>query len=56
MRYLLDTCVCSDFARGDGSTLGHIREVPPDDLAITTITEMEIAYGLRLNPRMARAG
>jgi tRNA(fMet)-specific endonuclease VapC len=54
MRYLLDTCVLSDFARGDASTLGHIREVPPDDLAISTITEMEIDYGLRLNPRMAR--
>jgi tRNA(fMet)-specific endonuclease VapC len=54
MRYLLDTCVLSDFARGDVSTLGHIKEVPPDDLAISTITQMEIDYGLRLNPRLAR--
>jgi tRNA(fMet)-specific endonuclease VapC len=54
MRYLLDTCVLSDFARGEPSTLRHIREVPPDDLAISTITEMEIDYGLRLNPRLAR--
>jgi len=54
MRYLLDTCVLSDFARGEPSTLGHIREVSPGDLAISTITEMEIDYGLRLNPRLAR--
>ena len=54
MRYLLDTCVLSDFTRGELSTLQHIREVSPNDLAISTITEMEIDYGLRLNPRLAR--
>jgi len=54
MRYLLDTCVLSDFARGEPSTQRHIREISPRELAISTITEMEIAYGLRLNPRLAR--
>jgi len=54
MRFLLDTCVLSDFARGDSSTLAHITEVSPDDLAISTVTEMEIDYGMRLNPRLER--
>ncbi len=54
MRFLLDTCVLSDFARGDASTLAHIKEVSPEDLAISTVTAMEIDYGLRLNPRLAR--
>ena len=54
MRFLLDTCVLSDFARGDSSTLKHIREVSPDDLAISAVSEMEMNNGLRLNPRLAR--
>ena len=54
MRFLLDTCVLSDFARGDRSTLAHIKEVSPEDLAISTVTAMEIDYGLRLNARLAR--
>ena len=54
MRFLLDTCVLSDFARGESSTLAHIKEISPGDLAVSTITEMEINYGLRLNPHLAR--
>jgi tRNA(fMet)-specific endonuclease VapC len=54
MRFLLDTCVLSDFARGDASTLAHIKEISPEDLAISTVTAMEITYGLRLNRRLAR--
>ena len=53
-RYLLDTCVLSDFARGDPSTAQRIRDVSPSDIAVSTITEMEIHYGLRLNPRLSR--
>ena len=54
MRFLLDTCVLSDFARGDVATLAHLKEVSPDDLAINTVTAMEIDYGSRLNLRLAR--
>jgi tRNA(fMet)-specific endonuclease VapC len=54
MQYLLDTCVLSDFARGESSTVTYLKEIPPSDLAISTVTEMEIAYGLRLNPSYAR--
>lgn len=54
MRFLLDTCVVSDFARGDRPTLAHLCEISPREVAVSTITEMEIAYGLKLNPRLAR--
>ena len=54
MQYLLGTCVLSDFARGESSTVTRLKEIPPTDLAISTVTEMEIAYGLRLNPSSAR--
>jgi len=54
MRFLLDTCVLSDFAKGDVSTRMHLIQVSPRDIAVSTISEMEISYGLRLNPRTAR--
>lgn len=54
MRFLLDTCVLSDFAKGDVSTRIHFNQVTPRDIAVSTISEMEISYGLRLNPRTAR--
>jgi tRNA(fMet)-specific endonuclease VapC len=54
MQFLLDTCVLSDFARGDLSTTKRMHEISPSDIAISTVTEMEIHYGLRLNPRLSR--
>jgi tRNA(fMet)-specific endonuclease VapC len=54
MRFLLDTCVVSDFAQGHARVLERVKSSPPADLAISSITEMEVAYGLALNPRLAR--
>jgi tRNA(fMet)-specific endonuclease VapC len=54
MRYLLDTCVLGDFARGDPSTQNHLVQTPPRDLAVSTITEMEVEYGLRANSNASR--
>lgn len=34
MIYQLDTCVVSDFVRGDRSTLNKIRQKTPDDLSV----------------------
>ena len=53
MKYLLDTCVISDFVKGDHATLIAIKKHIPADLAISCITEMEIRYGLLLNPARA---
>lgn len=50
MRYLLDTNVISDFARGYPSVLERIKRSDPTWLGISSITAMEIEFGLRLHP------
>jgi tRNA(fMet)-specific endonuclease VapC len=50
MKYLLDTCVVSDFVRGDPSTLERIKKSSPIDIAVSSITVMELHYGIALNP------
>ncbi len=54
MRFLLDTCVVSDFAQGQPVVLARVKATAPEDLAASALTEMEVAYGLLLNPRLAR--
>src|SRR5205823_7739542 len=46
MKYLLDTCVLSDFARGDARTLARVTGTPPELLAVSSVTVTEIEYGL----------
>jgi tRNA(fMet)-specific endonuclease VapC len=53
MRYLLDTCVISDFVKGDVATTVRFRNTPPTDIAISAITVMELRYGLAINPQRA---
>lgn len=55
MKYLLDTCVVSDFIKGERGTLEKMKAVLPSDVAISTITIMEIQYGLMLNPSRAQS-
>lgn len=50
MNYLLDTCVISDFVKGEKNTLSRLKSITPNELAISSITVMEIQYGLILNP------
>jgi tRNA(fMet)-specific endonuclease VapC len=52
--YLLDTCILSLFARGNPAVLGHIKASNPDDIAVSSVTLMEIEYGLALNPGRAQ--
>lgn len=54
MRYLLDTCVISDFIRGELGTQTRVKQTPPTDIAISSITVMELRYGLALNPQRAQ--
>jgi tRNA(fMet)-specific endonuclease VapC len=54
MRYLLDTCAVSDFAQGHPEVLVRVKAAAPEDLAASALTEMEVAYGLLLNPKLAR--
>lgn len=53
MRYLLDTCVISDFIKGEPGTQVYIRQASPADIAVSAITVMELCYGLQLNPQRA---
>ncbi len=54
MIYLLDTCVISDFIKGEINTLQRIKNTSPLEIAISTITIMEIEYGLALNPKLVK--
>ena len=53
MKYLLDTNVLSDFARGEQSVMARLREEAPPQLAVSVITEMEVEYGLARDPNLA---
>ena len=44
--YLLDTCVIIDVVRGDANTIQSIRSKSPDQIAISSVTEFELRYGL----------
>ncbi len=54
MNFLLDTCVLSDFARGEANTLAQMKSVPPTLIAVSSITAMEIEFGLALDAIRAR--
>ncbi len=54
MRYLLDTCVISDFIKGEAGTQTRLKQTPPADIAVSSITVMELRYGLALNPQRAQ--
>lgn len=54
MKYLLDTCTVSDFVKGQSGVLARIKATPPQIIAISTVTRMEIEFGMQLNPDRAR--
>jgi tRNA(fMet)-specific endonuclease VapC len=45
----MDTTVVSDFTRGVPAVLARLKATPKYDVAICTVTAMEIEYGLQLN-------
>jgi tRNA(fMet)-specific endonuclease VapC len=53
VKYLLDTNVLSDFARGEQAVTVRLRQEAPPQLSISVITEMEVEYGLARNPNVA---
>jgi len=54
LKYLLDTCVLSDFIKGERGTQNKIKAVYPADVAVSTITMFEVSYGLENNPSFAQ--
>lgn len=53
MRYLLDTCTVSDFVKGHPSVMARVKRTPPELIAVSSLTRLEIAYGLALNRQRA---
>jgi tRNA(fMet)-specific endonuclease VapC len=53
VKFLLDTNVLSDFARGEPDVMTRLRQEAPPQLAVSVITEMEVEYGLARNPNLA---
>ncbi len=54
MKYLLDTCTVSDFVKGQAKVLARIKATPPNLVAVSALTRMEVDYGLALNAERAR--
>jgi tRNA(fMet)-specific endonuclease VapC len=54
MKYLLDTCTVSDFVKGQTGVQTRIKATPPHLIAISTVTRMEIEFGMQLNPDRAK--
>lgn len=52
MAYLLDTCIVSSFFRKETPLIEKLKTVLPEEIKISTITVMEIEYGLQLNPSL----
>ncbi len=46
MIYLLDTCVIIDLIKGDANTIQAMKSKSPDEVAISSITEFELRYGM----------
>jgi tRNA(fMet)-specific endonuclease VapC len=51
--YLIDTCTVSDFIKGHSKTLIEIKSKNPGDLFLSSISLMEIEFGLKKNPQKA---
>lgn len=49
MNYLLDTCVISDLFKKNPTVISHFEKLSPKQIHISTVTIMEIEYGLNLN-------
>lgn len=54
MKYLLDTCVISDFVKGHPQVMEKLKSINPGMLGISSVTQMELMYGLKLNPQRAK--
>lgn len=54
MNFLLDTCAVSDYFKRVGATHARFQAHPPYQLAISTITEHEMRFGLGLKPGATR--
>jgi tRNA(fMet)-specific endonuclease VapC len=52
LKYLLDTTTVSDYLRKNQAVVAHLHSTNPINIAISTITKFEIAYGLANKPSL----
>lgn len=50
---MLDTCVVSDFVKGETNTLKRLKSVSPSNIFVSSLTVMEVKYALAINPQRA---
>jgi len=55
VKYLLDTCTLSHFARRQPYALARFQASDPSTLGVSAVTVHEVEYGLRANPAAERA-
>ncbi len=54
MKYLLDTCTISHFVKGHPHISQQLRATPPELISLSSVSVMEIEYGLKLHPARAK--
>lgn len=54
MNYLIDTCILADFFKKIPAVVERFRETSPGQIYLSSITVMEIEYGLKLNPERTK--
>ncbi|MDO8953940.1 MAG: PIN domain-containing protein [Gammaproteobacteria bacterium] len=54
MKYLLDTCTISHFVKGHPSISKQLKSCRPELISISSISVMEIEFGLALNLERAK--
>ena len=55
MKYLLDTSTVSRFVQRNEAVLARVAAEAPVNLAISSVTRLEVEYGLRANPARERS-
>lgn len=57
MKFLLDTCSVSDYLRGVDPVVQRLQKAKPSEVAISTVTVMELRYGAtrRQSPKLTAA-
>jgi tRNA(fMet)-specific endonuclease VapC len=53
MKYLLDTSILSEFLLGQPAVLARLKSMAPADLAVSSLSIMELRYGLIRHPDRA---
>jgi tRNA(fMet)-specific endonuclease VapC len=54
-KYLLDTNILSLYAKSDEIVVRKLNAVPANQLAMSSITLMELEFGIARNPQMSKA-